>query len=127
MSTDHCVRPPGGRAFDLIDARLPEFVARDPGTCAVFHGNPAAHHLDSTFYLGELVAALGTRNVFSPASVDTWPKNLAHILLYGTGIGLSLPDVDRTDYLLILGSNPLVSNGSTVTAPRHAPTPARTA
>ncbi|MBB4137426.1 molybdopterin-dependent oxidoreductase [Gordonia humi] len=115
---DGSLRPATWRqAFDLIDARLPEFVARDPGTCAVFHGNPAAHHLDSTFYLGELVAALGTRNVFSPASVDTWPKNLAHILLYGTGIGLSLPDVDRTDYLLILGSNPLVSNGSTVTAP----------
>ncbi|WP_109529529.1 MULTISPECIES: molybdopterin-dependent oxidoreductase [Nocardia] len=103
-------------AFDEIAARLPEFVA-DPGSCALYHGNPAAHHLDSTFYLGELIGALGTRNVYSPASVDTWPKNLAHMLLYGTGLGVSLPDIDRTDYLLILGSNPMVSNGSTVTAP----------
>ncbi|WP_238422420.1 molybdopterin-dependent oxidoreductase [Gordonia sp. 'Campus'] len=104
-------------AFAEIGRRLPEFVADDPGSCAIYHGNPAAHHLDATFYLGELIAAVGTRNVYSPASVDTWPKNLAHMLLYGTGLGLSLPDLDRTDHLLILGSNPMVSNGSTVTAP----------
>ncbi|MGW4337904.1 molybdopterin-dependent oxidoreductase [Rhodococcus koreensis] len=104
-------------AFAEIEGRLPEFVTGDPGSCAVYHGNPAAHHLDSTFYLGELIGAVGTRNIYSPASVDTWPKNLAHMLLYGTGLGMSLPDLDRTDYLLILGSNPMVSNGSTVTAP----------
>ncbi len=111
-------RPVGwDEAFAEIGRRLPEFVTGDPGSCAIYHGNPAAHHLDATFYLGELIAAVGTRNVYSPASVDTWPKNLAHMLLYGTGLGLSLPDIDRTDYLLILGSNPMVSNGSTVTAP----------
>ncbi|PQP25403.1 molybdopterin-dependent oxidoreductase [Rhodococcus opacus] len=104
-------------AFGEIERRLPEFVTGDPGSCAIYHGNPAAHHLDSTFYLGELIGAVGTRNIYSPASVDTWPKNLAHMLLYGTGLGMSLPDLDRTDYLLILGSNPMVSNGSTVTAP----------
>ncbi|MEN0135983.1 MAG: molybdopterin-dependent oxidoreductase [Rhodococcus sp. (in: high G+C Gram-positive bacteria)] len=104
-------------AFAEIERRLPEFVTGDPGSCAVYHGNPAAHHLDSTFYLGELIGAVGTRNVYSPASVDTWPKNLAHMLLYGTGLGMTVPDLDRTDYLLILGSNPMVSNGSTVTAP----------
>ncbi|GGL16859.1 molybdopterin-dependent oxidoreductase [Nocardia jinanensis] len=107
-------------AFGEIARRLPEFVTGDPGSCAIYHGNPGAHHLDTTFYLGELIAALGTRGIYSPASVDTWPKNLAHILLYGTGLGLSLPDIDRTEYLLILGSNPVVSNGSTVTAPGMA-------
>lgn len=104
-------------AFAVITRRLPAYVRDDRGTCAVYHGNPAAHHLDGAFYLGELIGALGTRNVYSPASVDTWPKNLAHLLLYGSGLGLTLPDIDRTDYLLVLGSNPLVSNGSTVTAP----------
>ncbi|AZG47690.1 molybdopterin-dependent oxidoreductase [Gordonia insulae] len=104
-------------AFAEIERRLPAFTVDDPGSCAIYHGNPAAHHLDATFYLGELIAALRTRNIYSPASVDTWPKNLAHMLLYGTGLGMTLPDLDRTDYLLILGSNPLVSNGSTVTAP----------
>ncbi|MFI2336388.1 molybdopterin-dependent oxidoreductase [Nocardia rhamnosiphila] len=107
-------------AFAEIGRRLPEYVSGAPGSCAIYHGNPGAHHLDTTFYLGELIAALGTRNIYSPASVDTWPKNLAHILLYGTGLGLSLPDIDRTDHLLILGSNPVVSNGSTITAPGMA-------
>ncbi len=105
------------KAFAVIDERLPEFVGDDPGTCAVYHGNPAAHHLDSAFYLGELLASLGTRNVYSPASVDTWPKNLAQLLLYGSGLGITVPDIDRTDYFLVLGSNPLISNGSTMTAP----------
>lgn len=104
-------------AFAVIDRRLPAFVSDDPGTCALYHGNPAAHHLDSTFYLGELVAALGTRSVYSPASIDTWPKNLAQLLLYGNGLGITVPDIDRTDYFLVLGSNPLVSNGSTMSAP----------
>ncbi|NRI65528.1 formate dehydrogenase [Rhodococcus sp. MS16] len=104
-------------AFAEIGRRLPEYVSNDPGSCAVYTGNPAAHHLDPSLYLGTMVAALRTRNLYSPASVDTLPKNLAHMLLYGTGLGLSIPDIDRTDYLLLLGSNPLVSNGSTITAP----------
>ncbi|MFZ0715724.1 molybdopterin-dependent oxidoreductase [Mycobacterium sp.] len=104
-------------AFDEINRRLPEYVNGDPGTCAVYTGNPAAHSLDPTFYLQALIAALRTRNLYSPASMDTLPKNLAQMLLYGTGLGLSIPDVDRTDYLLLLGSNPLVSNGSTLSAP----------
>ncbi|MFC8529916.1 molybdopterin-dependent oxidoreductase [Nocardia sp. NPDC057227] len=104
-------------AFAVIAERLPAHAAAEPSGCGVYHGNPAAHHLDTTFYLSELIGALGTRQIFSPASIDTWPKNLAHMLLYGTGLGLTLPDIDRTGCLLVLGSNPLVSNGSTVTAP----------
>ncbi|OZE93159.1 formate dehydrogenase [Rhodococcus sp. 14-2686-1-2] len=106
-----------GEAFELIAQRLPEFVSGDPGSCAVYSGNPAAHHLDPTLYLHALIGALGTNKLYSPASLDTLPKNLAHMLLYGTGLGMSVPDVDRTSYFLILGSNPMVSNGSTVTAP----------
>ncbi|MFD9664081.1 molybdopterin-dependent oxidoreductase [Rhodococcus sp. NPDC059968] len=104
-------------AFAEIDRRLPPLIAADPNSCAVYSGNPAAHHLDPSFYTLPLIAAIGTRNVYSPASIDTLPKNFANALLYGTGLGMAVPDIDRTSYLLILGSNPLVSNGSTVTAP----------
>lgn len=104
-------------AFAEIERRLPPLVAADPQSVAVYTGNPAAHHLDHTLYLPTLLGALGTRNLYSPASMDTWPKNLVTALLYGTGLGVSLPDIDRTDFLLLLGSNPLVSNGSTVCAP----------
>ncbi|ALL81151.1 formate dehydrogenase [Pseudonocardia sp. EC080619-01] len=104
-------------AFAEIGRRLPPLVADDPQSVAVYTGNPAAHHLDHTLYLPALLGAIGSRNLYSPASMDTWPKNLVTALLYGTGIGMSLPDIDRTDFLLLLGSNPLVSNGSTVCAP----------
>ncbi|MGX6510951.1 molybdopterin-dependent oxidoreductase [Rhodococcus sp. SJ-2] len=104
-------------AFAEIGRRLPAIIAADPNSCAVYSGNPAAHHLDPSLYTLPLIAAIGTRNVYSPASIDTLPKNLANTLLYGTGLGMAIPDIDRTSYLLILGSNPLVSNGSTITAP----------
>lgn len=104
-------------AFAEIAARLPAFLARDPQSVAIYQGNPAANHLDHSLYLQSLVAAIGTRNVFSPASIDTLPKNLVTALLYGTGLGMAVPDVDRTDYFLLVGSNPLVSNGSTLSAP----------
>lgn len=104
-------------AFAEIERRLPPIVARDPNSCAVYSGNPAAHHLDPSLYTLPLIAAIGTRNVYSPASIDTLPKNFVNTLLYGTGLGMAIPDIDRTSYLLILGSNPLVSNGSTITAP----------
>ena len=45
------------------------------------------------------------------------PKQVAVALLFGTGLSVPIPDVDRTDYMLILGANPLVSNGSLMTAP----------
>jgi anaerobic selenocysteine-containing dehydrogenase len=37
--------------------------------------------------------------------------------MFGTMLSVPVPDVDRTDHLLILGANPLVSNGSLLTAP----------
>lgn len=104
-------------AFQLIAENLPRYAVEAPGTCAVYTGNPAAHHLDPSLYMGSVVQALQSKSLFSPASIDTLPKNVAHMLLYGTGLGMSVPDIDRTDYLLMLGSNPLVSNGSTITAP----------
>ena len=64
-----------------------------------------------------LLRALGTRNVYSASTVDQFPKQLASALMFGTGTTVPVPDVDRTDHLLILGANPLASNGSLMTAP----------
>jgi anaerobic selenocysteine-containing dehydrogenase len=104
-------------AFAVIAERLPPFLERDRNSVAIYMGNPSAHTLDHALYLGSLLGALGTRNAFSPASLDTLPQNVVSVLMYGTGLGLTLPDLDRTDFFLVLGSNPMVSNGSTVTAP----------
>jgi anaerobic selenocysteine-containing dehydrogenase len=84
---------------------------------ATYVGNPNAHDVGATFYLGPLLRALGTRWRFSASSVDQWPKMLSSVLLFGAPLAIPVPDVDRTDFLLVLGANPLASNGSLMTAP----------
>jgi anaerobic selenocysteine-containing dehydrogenase len=64
-----------------------------------------------------LLRALGTQNRFSASTVDQFPKQMASALMFGTGTTVPVPDVDRTDHLLVLGANPLASNGSLMTAP----------
>jgi anaerobic selenocysteine-containing dehydrogenase len=84
---------------------------------AVYIGNPNVHNLSSPLYLPALLQAAGTRNVYSASTVDQMPKQVSCGLMFGTGLSTPIPDVDRTEYLLILGANPLVSNGSLMTAP----------
>ena len=83
----------------------------------VYVGNPNAHNLSGLLYLKPLLKALGTRNVFSASTVDQRPKELASAWLFGGGLTVAVPDVDRTDFLLVLGANPYASNGSLATAP----------
>ena len=64
-----------------------------------------------------MIKAIGTRNIFSATSVDQLPKQISCALMFGSGLSLPIPDIDRTDYMLILGANPLASNGSLMTAP----------
>ena len=64
-----------------------------------------------------MIKALGTKNVFSASSVDQLPKQISCALMFGGGLSVPIPDIDRTDHLLVLGANPLASNGSLMTAP----------
>jgi anaerobic selenocysteine-containing dehydrogenase len=104
-------------AFALIARRLGPILAADRNAVAVYLGNPNAHNLSNLLYLRVLNRALSTRNVYSASSVDQLPKQMASALLFGTGTTVAVPDIDRTDHLLILGANPLHSNGSLMTAP----------
>lgn len=83
----------------------------------VYIGNPSAHTLAGQLYFRQLVRSLGTKNVFSASTMDQVPKHLAAELMFGDVINIPVPDIDRTDYLMIIGANPLVSNGSMMTAP----------
>jgi anaerobic selenocysteine-containing dehydrogenase len=105
-------------AFAEIDRRLSPILA-DHGRDAVaaYIGNPSAHSLSALVYGRVLLKALGSRNIFSASTVDQYPKQMASALMFGSGASVPVPDVDRTDYLLILGANPLASNGSLMTAP----------
>ncbi len=84
---------------------------------AVYLGNPNVHHFGHLAYLPPLLRALQTHNLFSASSVDQWPHQLVNSLMYGHQFLLPVPDIDRTDYLLMLGANPVASNGSLLTAP----------
>jgi len=105
-------------AFALAGERLAS-VQREYGASAVgvYLGNPNVHHFGHIAYLPPLLRALKTPNVFSASSVDQWPHQLVCAQMYGHQFLLPIPDVDRTDYFLMLGANPLASMGSLMTAP----------
>jgi anaerobic selenocysteine-containing dehydrogenase len=105
-------------AFAEIDRHLPR-ILKDHGRDAVgvYLGNPSAHNLQLLLYPRALLRALGTRNVYSASTVDQMPKQVSAGLMFGTALSVPVPDLDRTEYLLILGADPVVSNGSLLTAP----------
>ncbi|MEP6661341.1 MAG: molybdopterin-dependent oxidoreductase [Acidimicrobiales bacterium] len=84
---------------------------------AVYLGNPSAHSLSPTMFLRPFLQAIGTRNRFSAATLDQMPRHVASGYVFGSVMAVPVPDLDRTDYLLMLGANPYASNGSLCTAP----------
>src|SRR3954454_8048715 len=105
-------------AFALIDERLtPIIAAGGRDAVGVYLGNPSAHGLSPLIYGRVFLKALGSRNLFSASTVDQFPKQLASGLMFGTPFSIPIPDIDRTQFLLCMGANPLASNGSLMTAP----------
>ena len=105
-------------AFAEIDARLtPILEEHGRDAMGAYLGNPSAHNLSALLYGRVLLKAVGSKNIFSASTVDQMPKQVSVGLMFGGGLSVPVPDIDRTDYLLILGANPLASNGSLLTAP----------
>ncbi|MGH3441705.1 MAG: molybdopterin-dependent oxidoreductase, partial [Nitriliruptorales bacterium] len=105
-------------AFAHIAERLrPLIEEHGPDAVAVYLGNPNVHNLAGSLYAKPFVKAIGTRNVCTASTVDQMPKHVSSGLLFGDPLAIPVPDVDRTDYLLMLGANPRMSNGSLCTAP----------
>jgi anaerobic selenocysteine-containing dehydrogenase len=105
-------------AFAEIDRRLtPILTQHGRDSVAIYLGNPNVHNLAGQLYNTVLLHALGSVNIYSASTVDQMPKQVSCGLMFGHMLSIPIPDVDNTDYLLILGANPLVSNGSLLTAP----------
>jgi anaerobic selenocysteine-containing dehydrogenase len=105
-------------AFEEIDKRLSPIISEHgKNAVAAYVGNPNVHNLSALLYGPVWLRALGTQNIYSASTVDQMPKQVSAGLMFGTMLSVPVPDVDRTDHLLILGANPLVSNGSLMTAP----------
>ena len=107
-------------AFAEIERRLlPVLQAHGPDAIGLVVGNPSAHKISLLSYFPRLARAIGTRNVFSASTLDQMPKQLSSGLLFGHWLSIPVPDIERCDYLLILGANPMVSNGSLWTVPDY--------
>src|SRR5258706_5506229 len=105
-------------AFDLVAGRFAA-IQREHGANAlgVYLGNPNAHHVGSILNGPALLHALQTRNRFSATSVDQLPQHVVSHAMYGHLFMFPIPDVDHTAYWLILGANPIASNGSIMSVP----------
>ncbi|MFH8889888.1 molybdopterin-dependent oxidoreductase [Streptomyces sp. NPDC017949] len=105
-------------AYDAIAAAVPALVAEHGAQAVgVVLGNPNVHTMAGALYPPLLVNALGTRNLFTASTLDQMPKHVSSGLLFGDPFAIPVPDLDRTDFLLVLGANPVESNGSLCTAP----------
>jgi len=105
-------------AFNLVAERLSAIQERHgQNAVAVYQGNPSVHNYGLMTHSNYFLGLLKTRNRFSATSVDQLPHHLTSHLMYGHGLLLPIPDIDHTDFMLILGGNPLASNGSIMTVP----------
>lgn len=105
-------------AFALVAERLSDIQARHgQQAVAVYQGNPSVHNYGLMTHSNYFLGLLKTRNRFSATSVDQLPHHLVSHQMYGHGLLIPIPDIDHTDFMLILGGNPLASNGSIMTVP----------
>lgn len=104
-------------AFDTVTEKLKE-IQEVQGQDAVgyYQGNPSVHNLGTLFFAGNFFRTLQTRNAFSATSLDQLPHHYASQFMLGHYLLLPVPDIDRTQYFLVIGANPIASNGSMMSA-----------
>lgn len=105
-------------AFEAVAEGFGKILeAGDRDAIAMYLGNPTVHSMAGAMFAAPLIKAMQTKNLFSASTVDQMPKHVSSGFLFGGPNSIPVPDLDRTDYLLMLGANPLESNGSLCTAP----------
>ncbi len=109
---------PWDEALDEVAARLKAVqAAHGRDAVAAYYGNPTVHSSGAMLFAPDLLRALGSRNRYSATSVDQLPHHVAALMMFGHALLIPIPDVDRTQHLLMFGANPAASNGSLMTAP----------
>lgn len=105
-------------AFDEVAGNLKRIQAQQGrNAVATYLGNPTVHSYGAMLFAPGFIRSLHTRNKFSATSVDQLAHHLAAYLMFGHQLVIPIPDLDRTEFLLMLGANPAASNGSLMTAP----------
>ncbi|WP_051202071.1 molybdopterin-dependent oxidoreductase [Ferrimonas senticii] len=105
-------------AYQLVADKL-SAIQRQYGDDAIgiYAGNPNVHNLGHMTHGSHFTRLIKTKNRFSATSVDQLPHHLVSLWMYGHQFLLPIADIDHTDLLLVIGANPLASNGSLLTAP----------
>ena len=105
-------------ALDKVAAGI-QSVQKKHGQNAfgIYLGNPNVHNLGGMLTIKHLLTSIKTRSRFSATSIDQLPHHIVCMHLFGHMLRIPVPDVNRTQYMLIIGGNPLASNGSIMTAP----------
>jgi anaerobic selenocysteine-containing dehydrogenase len=107
-------------AFAEVERRLlPLIEQHGRDSVALSIGNPAAHKMALLLYFPRLAKALGTKNIFSASTLDQMPKQLSAGWMFGHWLSIPVPDIDHAELLVILGANPMASNGSLWTVPDY--------
>mgnify|MGYP006333433181 FL=1 len=105
-------------AFALVAERLAAIqTAHGANAVGIYQGNPSVHNYGLMTHSNYFLGLLKTRSRFSATSVDQLPHHLVSMQMYGHGLLLPVPDIDATDFMLVLGGNPLASNGSMMSVP----------
>ena len=105
-------------AFEFAAERIASLIQQHGNNAVGFYaGNPSVHNLGHLLGIQQLARLMKTRSAFSASSVDQLPQQLTSLLMFGHQFLIPIPDIDRTDYFLILGGNPIASNGSMMTVP----------
>ncbi len=105
-------------AFDEVAQKLKRVRAEyGRNSIGTYLGNPTVHNYGALLFAPQFLRSLRTRNKFSATSVDQLAHHVSAYLMFGHQLLLPVPDLERTRYFLILGANPVISNGSLMTAP----------
>ena len=104
-------------AFEAVAAGLRPILEGDRNALAVYVGNPNVHTLAGQIHLKPMLKAAGTQNVFSASTVDQMPKHVSAGLMFGDPTAIPVPDIDRSEMIVIMGGDPMSSNGSLWTVP----------
>ena len=105
-------------AFDEVISKL-KTIQEKYGNNAVgaYRGNPNVHNLGMMLFGTPFIQSLKTQQKYSATSVDQLPHHISSLKMFGHNMLIPIPDIDHTDFMIIMGGNPAVSNGSMMTAP----------
>jgi anaerobic selenocysteine-containing dehydrogenase len=104
-------------AFDFVETNLKSAISKyGMDAVGIYQGNPNVHNLGAMLFASDFFKLIKTKNRFSATSVDQLPHHFVSQFMFGHSLMLPVPDINRTDYFLVIGANPIASNGSLMSA-----------